>query len=157
VNTKNISGYIIIYKFILGLIETILGLGIIFFGKRLFETYLNFTQNELFEDPHDLLAVILEKFVPYIFQHHIFIIFILLLLGISKMIGAVGLWYHKHWGLDILIVVTIILLPFEVVNLFRHLSLLNTAYFVINMLIALYLVNFNPKGYFTHLKHRLKS
>ena len=73
------------------------------------------------------------------------------------MIGAVGLWYHKHWGLDILIVVTIILLPFEVVNLFRHLSLLNTAYFVINMLIALYLVNFNPKGYFTHLKHRLKS
>lgn len=162
-NTKNlekayhVSGYIIIYKFILGLVETILGAGIILFGRRLFETYLNFAQSELLEDPHDLLATILEKFIPYIFRHHGLIAFILLLLGISKMVGAAGLWYHKHWGLDILIIVTILLLPFEIANLFLHPSLLNTAYFLINLLIALYLVNFNPKGYFTNLKHRIKS
>ncbi len=153
----HISRYIIAYKFILGLLETVLGLGIIIFGKKLFEVYLNFRNNELLEDPHDLLASTTEKVVPYLFMHRDYVILVLLLLGLSKMIGAWGLWHHKHWGLDILVVVTIILLPFEVLNLIRHPSLLNSAYFIINLFIALYLVNFNPKGYFEGLKQRIRS
>ncbi len=151
----HISRYIIAYKFILGLIESILGFGTIIFGKKLFEIYLNFRNNELLEDPHDLVASTAERLIPYLFERRGYVILILLLLGISKMIGAWGLWNHKHWGLDILIVVTIILLPFEIANLVLHISLLNTLYFIVNLFIALYLVNFNPKGYFTHLKQRI--
>ncbi len=152
-----VARYIIIYKFFLGFLETILGVGMIIFGKVIFELYDNFKDSELFEDPHDFLALLVEKIVPYILVHRGWVIFILLLLGLTKMIGAVGLWYRKHWGLDILIFVTIGLLPFEVYALVANLSLSKTAYFIINLFIALYLVNFNPKGYFTHLKSRLKT
>lgn len=153
-NQYHISRYIIIYKFILGLFEVVLGAGIIIYGKKIFQLYLDFRNNELFEDPHDLLALILEKFVPYIFAHRGYVIFILLLLGISKMAGALGLWFRKPWGLDILVIVTIILLPFESYSILTHPTLTKLSYFIINLFIALYLVNFKPKDYFTKLKKR---
>lgn len=151
----HVSRFIIAYKFILGLFETFLGIGTIIFGRKIFEIYLNFRNNELLEDPHDLLVAIAERVVPYLFAHRGYVVLILLLLGITKMVGSVGLWYKKHWGLDVLIVVTIILLPFESYYLVIHPSFLKTAYFLINILIALYLVNFNPKDYFTNLKDRI--
>ena len=150
-----VARYIIVYKFLLGLLETLLGLGMIIFGRTIFELYTNFRNNELFEEPHDFLAMVVEKIMPYILAHRGWVVLILLLLGITKMAGAVGLWYRKHWGLDILIVVTIALLPFEVYALLAHPSLTKTAYFIINLFIALYLVRFNPKGYFTTLKNRI--
>lgn len=153
----HISRYIIVYKFILGLFEIILGLGIIIFGKRIYELYLNFRNNELLEDPHDLLAQISEKLIPYILAHQGYVVFILLLLGITKMIGCVGLWYRKHWGLDILIAITIILLPFEIYAILTHPTLAKSFYFIINLFIALYLVNFKPRDYFTNLKQRIKN
>lgn len=162
-NTQNlekeyhVSRYIIAYKFILGLLETLLGLGMLLFGSKISELYINFTNSELLEEPHELLALVLQSIVPFILEHQGTIILILLLLGITKVIGAIGLWYRKHWGLDILMVVTIILLPFELFSIALHPSLTKTAFFVINMLIALYLVNFNPKGYFTNLKKRIEN
>ena len=151
-----VARYIIVYKFLLGLFETVLGAGMIVFGKTIFDMYVNFRNNELFEDPHDFLALMVEKIVPYLLMHRGWVVFILLLLGITKMVGAVGLWYRKHWGLDILIVVTIGLLPFEIYALLIHPSLTKSAYFIANLFIALYLVKFNPKGYFTNLKQRIK-
>lgn len=151
----HVSRYIIAYKFILGLLETLLGVGTLIFGKRIYEIYLNFRNSEALEDPHDLLVFITEKTIPYLFAHRGYVVLILLLLGLTKMVGSVGLWYRKHWGLDILIVVTIALLPFESYYLIIHPSLSKSAYFLINILIALYLVNFNPKGYFTNFKKRI--
>ncbi len=154
-NEIKVARYIIIYKFLLGLFETILGLGMIIFGQTIYEMYINFRNSELFEDPHDFLATVVEKTVPYLLIHKGWVVFILLLLGLTKMVGSIGLWYHKHWGLDLLIIVTIGLLPFEVYALLVHPSLTKTAYFIINLFIALYLVKFNPKGYFTNLKKRI--
>ncbi len=152
----HVSRYIIAYKFILGFFEVILGLGIIIYGKRIYELYLNFRNSELLEDPHDLLARISENLIPYILAHQGYVVFILLLLGVTKMVGCVGLWYRKHWGLDILIAVTIALLPFEVYAIVIHPSATKTAYFIINLFIALYLVNFKPRDYFSDLKKRIK-
>ena len=154
-NEIKVARYIIVYKFLLGLFETILGLGMIIFGKSIYDMYVNFRNNELLEDPHDFLATLVEKIVPYLLIHRGWVVFILLLLGLTKMVGSVGLWYRKHWGLDLLIIVTIGLLPFEIYALLIHPSLTKTAYFIINLFIALYLVKFNPKGYFTHLKKRI--
>ncbi len=151
----HVSRYIIVYKFILGLFETFLGVGTIIFGRRIYELYLNFKNNQLLEDPHDLLIFITERTIPYIFTHRKYVVLILLLLGLTKLIGAIGLWYRKHWGLDILVGVTVILLPFESYYLIIHPSISKTVYFLINIFIALYLVNFNPKGYFTNFKNRI--
>ncbi len=155
VDEITIARYIIVYKFLLGLFETVLGVAMIIYGKTIFDLYVNFRNSELLEDPHDYLAMLVEKIVPYLLMHRGWVVFILLLLGITKMAGAVGLWYRKQWGLDILIVVTIALLPFEIYALVTHPSLTKTVYFIVNLFIALYLVKFNPKGYFTHLKKRI--
>ncbi len=101
-----IARYIIVYKFLLGLLETILGFGMVIFGGRIYTLYINFRNNEIFEDPHDFLAFWAEKIVPYILMHRGYVALILLLLGITKMVGAAGLWYKKHWGLDVLIIVS---------------------------------------------------
>ena len=153
----HVSRYIIVYKFLLGLFEVVLGLGIIIYGKKIYTLYLNFRNSELLEDPHDFLAQIVERLVPFILAHQGYVVFILLLLGITKMVGTVGLWYKKHWGLDVLISVTIALLPFEIYAIIAHPSLTKTSYFIINLFIALYLVNFKPKHYFTNLRNRMST
>lgn len=152
-----VARYIIVYKFLLGLFETILGFGILIFGQAIYDMYVNFRDNELLEDPHDFLAIWAEKIVPYLLMHKNYVVLILLLLGITKMVGSIGLWYRKHWGLDILIMVTIALLPFEIYALVTHPSFSKSAYFIINLFIALYLVKFNPKGYFTNLHKRIST
>ncbi len=150
----NISKVIIAYKFFLGLFEVLLGLGIVIFGKYILDLYQNFIYSEILDDPSDLLVSILDKIVPYLFAHQGFIVFFLLLIGVTKMVGAAGLFYRKHWGLDILVAVTIILLPFELFNLIAHPSFSKVIYFLVNMFIALYLVNFKPHHYFIHAKKR---
>lgn len=152
-----ISRYIIIYKFILGILELILGLGIIFFGKQIVIVYESFKAKEFLEDPHDLLVNIVEKVTPFLFKHQGYIVLILLLLGVVKVIGSIGLMYRKYWGLDLLIVLTISLLPFQLYNLSISFSWGKLAYFMINILIALYLVKFQPKKYFSNLKHRIHT
>lgn len=152
-----ISRLIILYKIISGFLEIMLGSALLIFGRELYRFYLNFQLEELFEDPHGLLASFLQKAIPYIFEHQGNIVLILFLLGTVKVAGAVGLLYHKHWGLDLLVGLTIILLPFEGANLLTHPSLTQFAYFSINLLIAFYLVNFKPKQYFHQLKRRIKS
>lgn len=151
----HVSKYIIAYKIILGIFELLLGLGMIFFGNRIFQLYINFRTAELLEDPHDLLVNIIERFVPYIFEHQGLIVFLLFLLAVVKIAGAVGLYYRRHWGLDLLVGLTILLLPFEGYHLLAKFSLLKLSYFIINIFIALYLVNFKPKHYFVGLRHRI--
>lgn len=153
----HVSRYIIAYKFILGFLETLLGVGTLIFGKIMYDVYLNFKNTEALEEPHDLLVFLTEKIVPYLFAHRGYVVLILLLLGLTKMVGSIGLWYRKHWGLDILIIVTIGLLPFESYYLIIHPSFSKIAYFLINLFIALYLVNFNPKGYFVNFKRRISK
>ncbi len=153
----HISRYIIIYKLVLGLLETLLGLGIIIFGRQIVNIYQNFKSQELLEDPHDLLVSLLQKVLPYFVQHRGYVVFILLLLGIVKIVGSVGLMYRKHWGLDLLIILTILLLPFQLYSLFFSFSVSKLIYFTINLLIALYLVEFQPKNYFDQLRHRYQK
>lgn len=152
----HVSQVIIVYKFVLGFFELILGLGILFGGKQILDLYENFKSQEILEDPRDLFITVIEKLLPIILHHQTFIILALIALGVVKMIGSIGLWYRKHWGLDLLVGLTIILLPFELYQLFPKPSLLKLSYFLINILIALYLVEFKPKDYFAKFKNRVK-
>lgn len=152
----HISAIIIIYKFILGVIELLLAFGLVFGGRQMLDLYLYIRYEELLENSHETIAFVLEKTIPYLFEHQAYIVFLLASIGLAKIFGSIGLWQRKHWGLDLLVAVTLILLPVDTVNLIRHPTPSEFAFFIINILIALYLVNFNPSHYFTHLKKRTK-
>ncbi len=152
----HVSYYIILYKFILGFIELFLGLGTIFFGKKIFTLYQTFKSQELLEDPHDVLVSITEKILPYILAHRTYIVVFLIILGLVKIIGAIGLYYHKHWGLDLLVGITVLLLPFETYSLVIHPTIGKFIYFIVNMFIALFLVNFKPWAYVLKLKQNMQ-
>ena len=151
----HVSWYIIIYKFILGVLEFLLGIGIIIFGKQVVTIYENFKAQELLEDPHDLLIMLVEKISPILSKNHGYIILLLLFLGVVKIIGSVGLMYRKHWGLDLLVILTMAILPFQFYNLVVSFSFGKLVYFIIDVLIALYLVEFQPKEYFQTFKKRI--
>lgn len=141
----HVSWFIISYKFLFGLAELLLGLGIVFFGRNAFLLYRNYASQELFEDPHDILARFTENFIPYILAHHTYIVIYLIILGSAKIAGSIGLIYKKNWGVDLLVALTLIMLPFQTINLILHPSLQDFVYIFVGLLISLYLVNFKPK------------
>ncbi len=153
----HISTWIIIYKFILGVVELILGLGLWIFGNKLFDLYFRFRDDQLLENSNDTILDILERIVPFLQEHKGYIILLLILLGVVKIVGSVALYYKKHWGLDLLIGLTFVLLPFDLIDLVKHPTLFNFLFFLINIFIALYLVNFKPHHYFRSLKTRLSK
>ncbi len=147
----HVSWYIICYKFLLGLIESAFGIGILLFGKNIVHTYMSFASQELSEDPHDLLVHLTEGIIPQLFTHNTYIVFYLLLLGTAKMAGTIGLMYKKNWGVDLLVIMTIVLLHFQVVNLFIHPSVFDSIYIATGLLIAFYLIEFKPKAWISRM------
>jgi uncharacterized membrane protein len=109
--------------------------------------YKSVVIQELLEDPHDLLANLGQKVVPFILTNKGYLVINLLLLGLAKMAGAIGIIYKKDWGVDLLIGLTVLMFPFQVVNLIRHFSAFGFIYLMMGLLIALYLINFDPKKY----------
>ncbi len=144
---NEIPQIIVLYELISGILELVLGFGILIFGRQIIQIYHAFKAQELLEDPHDLLIRVTQKFVPFFLQHRIYVITFLLLLGVTKIAGALGLYYKKHWGMDLLIGLILVLLPFDLVDFFLHPTSLKVVYIAINILIALYLVHFNPQVY----------
>jgi uncharacterized membrane protein len=153
----HVSWYIIAYKLIYGFFEFILGLGIAFFGHNAYTLYRNFQSQELLEDPHDLIAKMLNNIVPYLFNHHGYLVFLLILFGTVKIAGAVGLIYKKHWGIDLLLGLTFILLPFQFFNFVFHRSILDLYYIIIGIFIAFYLTNYKPWEYTKKFIQKIKK
>lgn len=147
----HVSWYIIIYKFGLGLIELSFGLGIILFGQQVLHLYHRLASHELSEDPHDLLVNMSSRFVPGLFTHDMFLVIYLMLLGSVKIAGSIGLIYKQNWGVDLLVIMTIILLPFQIVSLFIHPSIFDFIYIVAGLFIAFYLIEFKPKAWVSRM------
>jgi len=152
----HVSSYIIAYKLILGFGEFILGLAVLL-GKKYITLYTNFLTKELLEDPHDLIARTAESIVPYLFRHREYIIFTLIILGLAKIVGSIGLMYKKVWGQDLLLFVTILILPFQIISFLRSPSLFDLVYIIIGIFIIFWLVNFKPKEYVHNFKKRISS
>lgn len=147
----HVSIYIVAYKFLLGLFEFGAGVTIAFFGSRIFQLYQASLLKELSEDPHDLLARLSESIVPNVLTHNTLVVFYLLVLGFAKMIGAVGLVYKQNWGVDLLVVLTILMAPFQIISLILHPHILDLLYLVVGLLIALYLIEFKPKAWISRM------
>lgn len=145
------SWYIILYKLILGILELISGIGIIIFGDKILEYYSTDLARELSEDPHDILAQVTSAIIPHLFGHNTYIVFYLIILGIAKIAGSIGLIYKKNWGVDLLVGLTLVMLPFQLVNLVLHPALFDFLYISFGILISLYLIEFKPRAWISRL------
>lgn len=152
----HVSWYIVAYKLLFGIGEFLLGLGITIFGRVALRWYEVYRFQELSEDPHDLLVRLTEGVVPNVLTHHVYLVIYLLILGGAKIAGAIGLIYKRNWGADLLIGLTLVMLPFQVVQLLLHPSLPDFLYIVIGLVIALYLVNFRPQDWAKRMAKKIK-
>ena len=147
----HVSIYILVYKFMLGVIEFSAGMAIALFGSRIYQLYQTSLIKELSEDPHDLLARLSESFVPNVLTHNTYVVMYLIVLGLAKMVGAIGLVYKQNWGVDLLVGLTILMAPFQIVNLILHPHFFDLLYLIVGLLIALYLVEFRPKAWISRI------
>jgi uncharacterized membrane protein len=147
----HVSWYIILYKLVLGLVEFLSGISLALFSKPLLKFYTARLTQELSEEPHDLLANFSERIIPSILTHHGYIVLYLTLLGSAKIAGAIGLIFGKNWGVDLLVTLTVIMFPFQFVNLILHPSLIDFFYITIGILIALYLIEFKPRAWISRV------
>jgi uncharacterized membrane protein len=147
VKELHVAGWVILYKFSLGLVEFMLGVGMALFGQRALHYYHTLVSQQLSEDPQDILVRISANIVPHLLTHNTTLIVYLIVLGAAKLIGAVGLYYKKNWGVDILVVLTILLLPFQLFKLVTHPNMLDVFYMALGIFIALYLIEFKPHAW----------
>jgi uncharacterized membrane protein (DUF2068 family) len=79
------------------------------------------------------------------------------MLGSAKLAGAIGLIYQKNWGVDLLVGLTVVLFPFQVVNIILHPAVLDVIYLVVGLLIALYLIQFKPRAWISKMGYQAKA
>ncbi len=146
-----ISNTIVVYKFVLGIGETLLGLSILFYGRAIVRIYEHYQVKELLEDPHDRLIAFTKTLLPFLLSNQTYFIIFLFLLGLSKIIGSIALWRGHDWGLDLIVGLFVILVPFNIVELVNHPTPVKLVYFLIDLLITFYLVEFKPHKYLKRL------
>jgi uncharacterized membrane protein len=144
---KEISPLVIGYKFALGIIELVLGLGIGFFGEEVLDAFNGLQGASFFDDPNDLLANILQGILPYITVHKVAVSVILILLGLVKIISCIAIWYGKEWGVHLLLLLMLVLLPFDLYGLIRNLSIGSVVLNVINIWIIYSITDNHPIKY----------
>ena len=144
----NVSLIVAIYKLLSGIVELLLGISILFFGRNISRVYTGYKLRELLEDPHDQFIVLVQKIIPTLAQYHLYFMISLLIFGIVKIIAAIGLFYDEEWGLDLLIIFFFLFLPYDSITFFSHPSVLKTLYFFVNVFITMYLIEFKPHTYF---------
>lgn len=154
--TKEVSKVITGYKFALGIVELLLGLGIAVFGDKALTLYNNLKNAELLEDPHDLFVSIVDRSIPYVLQHKVAIVVILLLIGTIKIISCIAIWMGKEWGVHLLLFLMLVILPFDLFDLFRnllldHISFGSMILSAINIWIILSLTHNHPVRYLKEL------
>ena len=142
-----LAGLIIVYKLVLGLIELAGGLVIAFFSSQIEARAMFMLYHELSEDPHDVLANLIVRVIPNLFTHHTIFTVSLILLGLTKIAGAVGLLYKKNWGVDLLVGLTAVMAPFQLVSILTHPAVFDVLYLLVGVLIALYLIRFRPRAW----------
>lgn len=150
----NIPKVVIIYELVTGFFETISGLSLVLFGHKLLNLYVSLNNAELLESSHGSIAYLAEKLIPNLFEHRIYIALTLMAIGITKIISGIGILLNKWWADHLLVV---LVLTFIVINSLESLvaySIIKFIFLIVNILIFLYLVQFQPVRY---LKHLLKS
>ncbi len=139
IKEEKVSRVLVLYEFLLGVIETILGTGILLYGRRLFLLYLDLRDEELLVHPNAILIKMAESIIPGLFERRFYVVGFLLFLGIVKIVASWGMWKGKVWGITLISILIFCLLPFEIVTILMHFTLAKLFYIVLNVTIILYL------------------
>jgi uncharacterized membrane protein (DUF2068 family) len=142
---------LVLYKFIAGLFEVSIGISFGIFGNQFLRFYQLFELSHLREDPSIYVRTV-EKAVPYLLDHRTYVIVFFLTFGMAKIIGAIGLWYEQYWAIQMMILLSALLLPFEIVDFLQRPTIFLAFYILANIAILVYLMHFNP--HIRHIRHK---
>lgn len=149
------SNLIIIYELILGTFEVVFGVGLLFLWNTLLSLYYQMSSGELLEDSNDLIVRSIEQVLPHLFAHRYYIALLLVALGVVKISSGIGMYYKKEWANHLLVALLVVLIPFDISEMIIHFSVFDLGYLLIDILIVLYLIHFNPRQYLIEVKHYL--
>jgi uncharacterized membrane protein (DUF2068 family) len=142
---------LIFYKFAAGALEVLTATLFLLFGRQFSNFYQNFELAHVDQEP-SLYVRTVEHAVPFLLDHKMYIIVFLLTFGLGKIIGSIGLWYEKMWAIHMMIVLSMLLIPFELVDFISHPSGFKLFYILMNIIIVVYLLRFNP-----HVQHVMRK
>ncbi len=141
---------LMLYKLVAGTIELTIALAFALFDRQFVGMYERFELSHLREDPSIYVRTV-EKAVPFLLSHHLYVVLFLSTFGIGKIIGVIGLWYEKVWAIYLMIIIGALLVPFEIVDFVSNPSIFKIFYILVNIAIIIYLSHFNP-----HIQYILK-
>jgi len=95
--------------------------------------------------------------IPNVLTHHTFLVIYLILLGSAKIAGAIGLIYKKNWGVDLLVGLTLLMLPFQLFRLFLYPSIADFIYISVGLFVSMYLINFKPHAWARRVTNTAKT
>ncbi|HEY8744923.1 MAG TPA: DUF2127 domain-containing protein [Chloroflexota bacterium] len=129
-----------------------------FHSQHVTQPFQEFFEGELSEDPHDLLATVMIHLVPQLsLQTEILLAFGAILYAILEIIEAWGLWRFILWVELLTVFETSAFLPYEIWDIFQHVSVLKVVTFVINILIIWYLYTRYLRRRAEHLAHEVEQ
>ena len=114
---------------------------LIFHAQHVTDPIQELFSRELAEDPHDLLATVLIRLVPFIsLQTELLLAVGIIVYALLEGIEVWGLWHDLIWVELLIVVETAAFLPYDGWELVRHHSVLKALFVVINILIVWYLI-----------------
>ena len=130
---------VVFYELIIGCFEALLGFGLIIFGEELTELYQNMLETGVLDSPHTFTLTIVQKYAPYLSNHHLFLGLYLLIVGVIKVVCGYGLSQRHRWADYLLVALLLVFLPFDILGLTNHPSIGRILFVLANILIMIYL------------------
>ncbi|MEO7803355.1 MAG: DUF2127 domain-containing protein [Actinomycetota bacterium] len=124
------------FKFLSGTAEFAAGLSLLILPPSLLTIIFNLASaEEMREDPTDAMVLFIQHRLPQLLgTKHMFAIG-LILLGMVKIVGSVGLLRRKAWAYKLLVVILVALIPFDAFHLANKMSALSLGLFAANVLV----------------------
>ncbi len=105
---------IIVYKGVLGAAELAIGAVLLIPSLHPAALFHRLTAEELREDPSDRFVALVSRHLPSLIAHRYLVAVGLVVLGVAKLVAAVAMWQGKDWGPYLLLVLVVLLLPFDI-------------------------------------------
>ncbi len=154
---RTLTKIAIFYKILLGIIEFIFGLGLLVLGLQLYEMFNRFINTHAIQDSDDIFLIITNQYVPILLQHRYLISIIFLALGLSKIMGGLGMLYRKVWAKHLLISFMLAFIPYDLVGFIRSPTLFEAVYLVFSIVLVLYFMDFRPRQYWHEVRDMVRG
>jgi uncharacterized membrane protein len=115
---------IVVFKLVTGGAELVVGSALLFLSGSGLRTIIDrLTAAERLQDPGDPVVSFVYDHLHSLLSDKATVGAALLVLGLVKVIGAIGLLRHKPWAYYLLLAMVVLLVPVDTVHLIGHFSL----------------------------------